>query len=796
MNCVGGPRAKGPDLIMKKVYRSIGSITLGWLIGSCGGGDSVVGPPPPTTATVTISSDTATLVPAASVQLSAVAKDASGQSLSRTFAWSTSDPAKATVSSSGSVVGVAPGTVTITAAVDGKSASSSVTVLDGGVLSASGGTLTLESGAVQIDVPSDALTSTTSLSVVASSAFASDPRVVKNTPFEFGPTGITFAKPVWIRIKYAPANLASGTEEAALEIYLNTTSGWQVVPGSKVDVDAKVVSAQVSHFSAYAILLPDAVAGIAIAGPPDKSMSPLVVGDSEQLTATLTAADGRILSNRVVTWSSSDATVASVSPTGLVTALKAGPATISASAGGKTSSVLITVGAVPVATVAVSPASASVVSGSTQQLTAVTKDAANNVLTGRALTWSSSDDAIATVDANGLVTSHAVGTATITAATEGKSGTSAIAVTAVPVAKVSVSLDATSLHPGQTTQASAITRDANGSVVSGRAITWSTDNAGVATVSTAGVVTAVSVGTASITATIEGKSGSAPLTVAATPVASVIVTPPTATVVAGATQQLLAETKDASGTVLSGRALSWQSDHPEIATVSTTGLVRAVAPGLATITASSEGKTGTSAITVSPVPVVSITVSLSATSITAVETAQATATTLDANGAVLTGRAVTWTSSNTAVATVSDQGLVTALTVGPAIITATGEGKTGTATIAVTPAPVASITLSPPSPSLVQGSTVQLVAETRDAKNRVLTGRDVSWSSGEPGVATVSASGLVTAMSSGVATIAAVSETKIATATVTVTPIPVATVTRVAGIPYDHCRSDDAKEQR
>src|SRR5450759_5499254 len=106
---------------MKRIYRSIGSITLGWLLGSCGGGgDSIVGPPPPTTATVTISSDTATLVPAASVQLSATAKDASGQPLQRSFVWSTSDASKATVSTSGIVAGVASGIATITAAVDGK----------------------------------------------------------------------------------------------------------------------------------------------------------------------------------------------------------------------------------------------------------------------------------------------------------------------------------------------------------------------------------------------------------------------------------------------------------------------------------------------------------------------------------------------------------------------------------------------------------------------------------------------------------------------------------------------------
>jgi len=211
--------------------------------------------------------------------------------------------------------------------------------------------------------------SNTNVSVAVSSAFPDDPRVVKGTPFEFGPTGISFAKPVVLKIKYDPANLPSGTEEAALELYLHTSSGWQVVPGSTVDFTAKVVSAPVSHFSTYAILIPEAVAGIAISSPPERPIvngaSSLVVGESEQLTATLTAADGRVLSNRVVTWSSTDATIASISPTGVLAALKPGSATISASAGGKTSSVVITVTLAPVATVTVTPATASLVVGVT-----------------------------------------------------------------------------------------------------------------------------------------------------------------------------------------------------------------------------------------------------------------------------------------------------------------------------------------------------------------------------------------------------------------------------------------------
>src|SRR3954471_1366671 len=126
---------------MNRFCRSIGSIPLGWLIGSCGGGEGVVGPPPPTTANVSLSSDTATLVPAARYQLLATAKDASGQPLQRIFAWSTSDASKVTVSTSGLVTGVAPGIATVTAAVDGKSATATITVLDGGVVSTAGAVL-------------------------------------------------------------------------------------------------------------------------------------------------------------------------------------------------------------------------------------------------------------------------------------------------------------------------------------------------------------------------------------------------------------------------------------------------------------------------------------------------------------------------------------------------------------------------------------------------------------------------------------------------------------------------------
>ncbi len=128
-----------------------------------------------------------------------------------------------------------------------------------------------------------------------------------------------------------------------------------------------------------------------------------------------------------------------------------------------------------VAGVAVSPSSASVVTGAAQQLTATTTDSSNNVLTGRTVTWSSDNTAAATVDANGLVTAVAAGTATITATSEGKSGTATITVTPLPapVASVTVAPTSANVVAGTTEQLTATTTDSAGSVLSGRAVSWS-----------------------------------------------------------------------------------------------------------------------------------------------------------------------------------------------------------------------------------------------------------------------------------------------------------------------------------
>jgi len=522
----------------------------------------------------------------------------------------------------------------------------------------------------------------------------------------------------------------------------------------------------------------------------------LVLGitPTQQLTAATKDANGNPLSGRLVTWTSSNTAAATVNASGLVTAVAAGSTTITATSEGQSGTSSITVSLAPVATVAVGLNPSSITAVGTSQATATTLDANGNTLTGRSITWSSSNLAVATVDAQGVVTALAVGTSSITAASEGKSGSATITVTPAPVASVSVSLAANSITAVQTTQATATLFDAKGRVLTGRTVSWSSDNTGAATVAaTTGLVAAVSPGTANIVATSEGQTGSASLTVTPAPVATVTVSPSTVDLVLGITptQQLSAVTKDANGNVLTGRSVTWTSSNSAAATVSASGLVTAVDVGNATITATSEGQTGTSSVTVSLAPVSSVTVSEPATPVIAGSTQVLTATPKDANGNILPGRTVNWESSNTAVLTVSAASsvstssgatvTVTAVAPGTATITATSESAPAatTATITVNPVPVATVTVSPEAATLVLGitPTQQLTAETKDANGNVLSGRDVTWSSSNTASATVDANGLVTAVAAGGATITATSEGQTGTSSITVTIAPVATVT-------------------
>jgi uncharacterized protein YjdB len=215
-------------------------------------------------------------------------------------------------------------------------------------------------------------------------------------------------------------------------------------------------------------------------------------------------------------------------------------------------------------------------------------------------------------------------------------------------------------------------------------VTWNSNNTLIATVSQTGLVTGTGPGTTNITATSEGKTGSTTLTVSVAPVATVTVTPSSATILTGQTQQLTATMKDLLGNTLTGRSVTWSTSDPSVATVSPSGLVTGVDAGSVTITATSEGKTGTATITVMLAPVATVTVSPASFSVARNSAKTLTATLRDAAGNVLTGRSIVWVSSDTTIATVDQSGVVRGVKEGSATITATSEGKSGSSSATVT----------------------------------------------------------------------------------------------------------------
>src|SRR5437773_1341821 len=269
------------------------------------------------------------------------------------------------------------------------------------------------------------------------------------------------------------------------------------------------------------------------------------------------------------------------------------------SSGSGSDTATITVVPAAVASMKVIPAVVSLLVGASVQLTATTADSAGNVLSGRSISWSSSNASVASVNSNGLVASVAPGSATITATSEGQSAAVPVTVTNVPVASLQVSPASANLLVGQALSLTATTRDSAGSALTGRTVTWASSNTAVATVGPSGLVTSKAAGSATITATSEGKAGSATVTVAVVPVASVAVTPATATIPSQGTLQLTATPKDANGNTLTGRSVTWTSSAPTQMSVSPSGLVTDLADNVTvSITATVEGQSGASVVTV------------------------------------------------------------------------------------------------------------------------------------------------------------------------------------------------------
>ena len=315
------------------------------------------------------------------------------------------------------------------------------------------------------------------------------------------------------------------------------------------------------------------------------------VGRTITITPTVKDQRDSVMTGRTVIWSSSNTSVATVS-NGVVTGVAKGQVTIVASVEGKVASATIFVTDASVVSVtlnAIVPSTFFV--GQTVQATATSRDLNNNVLTNYAVVWTSSNPAVASVGPAGLITATSAGVSTITATVGGKSATLIVTTSLVPVSTVTVA----ALKPtqvGRSIQLSNELRNASGTTLTTdqRILSWaSTDNI-VATVSSTGVLTGISVGSAIITCVVEGKVGLLNVTVSEVGIQYLRVTPDSADIKVGGTRQFFVQAFDADSVVLSpaalnGRPVTWTSSELSKAVISANGLVTAVSVGTSDITA-------------------------------------------------------------------------------------------------------------------------------------------------------------------------------------------------------------------
>jgi uncharacterized protein YjdB len=425
---------------------------------------------------------------------------------------------------------------------------------------------------------------------------------------------------------------------------------------------------------------PPAVTGVAVS---PGSIALNGVGATNGVAASIAPANA----TGTISWRSANTTIATVTGTGTaatVTAVSGGTTQIIASMGNIEGRTTVTVTPI-VRTITVPSATASVrVATSTTIVPTVTADAGAN----QSLQWESSAPSVATVNNNGMVTGVSVGSATITVSSiafPSVTATVTLTVTAPSVQTVTVTpATATVVFPGTRQLSAAVSAD-NGANTT---VDWTSSATGIATVSATGMVTAVAPGTATITARSQANTsvfGSATITVTM-PDVSVAITPNNPRVLVGATQQLTANVTAANGVATT---VIWGTTAPAIATVSNTGMVSAMSPGTATITATSTANPTVSAstsVTVATPTVTAIALQPTSSTVFVGGTRALTATVTADAGANTT---LDWTSSDPAIATVSNTGVVTGVSAGgPITVTARSQSaNTVSATAAVTVTP-------------------------------------------------------------------------------------------------------------
>ena len=535
-----------------------------------------------------------------------------------------------------------------------------------------------------------------------------------------------------------------------------------------------------------------AITSIAVSGG-----GSLAAGFTEQLAAQGTFTDNSTQSvTAQATWQTSDATIATVSGAGVLTALKAGTVVVTASIGTVSGTLSVVVNPA-LSTLIISPASFSIASGQKQQLTAqgVYSDGTSHDVTTQ-VTWTSNNGGVASVS-GGLVTGVSTGSATITATLGSVSKTASATVTAASLQSINLSPATSSAATGQSQAFTAYGLFSDGSTTDiTNSVTWSSNAANVATVNPTGLATGVGTGSATITATSGTASGSATLSVTSAILTSVDISPDDQTIPIGGQIQLTLTGSYSDNTtqdITSGA--TWTSSDPTLASVDpVSGIVTGVKNSNGnpvTITASYGAFSGTTTVTVTDAVPESLTLTPATASIAAGTTQQYTVNQIYSDGSiqpVVSG--LSWISSSAATASVDANGLATGIAPGQATITVAYGSMTATASLTVTSATLTALVVTPVTTVVGINGTVQFTATGVFSDNSVedLTSQ-AAWSSSVASYAVINDAGVASGLSAGTTTITATYGGVSGTATLNVTTATLVSITVLPANPIAPPRS-------
>lgn len=471
-----------------------------------------------------------------------------------------------------------------------------------------------------------------------------------------------------------------------------------------------------------------------------KTETSIQFGQTEKLEVTYNPVD--TTADKTIAWESADEAIVKVSTDGTIEGVGVGETTITATASnGQKVTCKVTVLPVELNSISITEQNIILNKGENETLTVTYNP--ENTTEDKTVTWESSNEDAVTVSEDGVITAVGAGNATITAKVGDKTATTQVEVK-VPLESIRLNETEKQLNKGDDLQLSVTYNPED--TTADKTVTWTSTDDTVATVDENGKVTALKAGTTYIKAKVEDKEVSCKIDVVVQ-LTGINLNKDVAEIVKGQTEKLTV-TLVPEDTTYTGK-IEWTSSDDTIATVDENGNVKGIKEGTVTITAKAVENGNeiidTAEITVKEIPLNSIAIDIADFDLGIGRTQSLGVvcnpenTTDDIN--------VEWTSSDVKVATVDENGVVTAVAEGTAVITAKVGDKTASVTVTVKGIPITSITIDAPAKVLIGGNVnIKVTVNPNDATYNM---SDLKFVSSNSDVLTINEDGTIVAKGLG-----------------------------------------------